>query len=113
MRGRASCFDPLRSYLEDVPLVDCHDHNREPEHRYEDPIDVVANTADYFIQDLINVGDPGDAETVTDAGLTVEQRWPVLEKLWKRTCHTGYAHVVKRVLKRFYGLEQLTLEGLI
>ena len=113
VRGRAFCFEALRSYLEEVPLVDCHDHNREPEHRYEDPIDVVANGSDYFIQDLTNVADPGDRETVMNGALSVEQRWPVLEKLWKRTCHTGYAQVVRRVLKRFYGLDALTLEGLM
>jgi len=61
MRSTAACFDELRSYLDEVPLVDCHDHNQENVHRYNDPI--------------------------ADARLSIEERWPLLEEVWKRTCH--------------------------
>ena len=112
MRSRAVCFDELRSYLEEVPLVDCHDHNREPEHRYEDPIDVVANRCDYYLQDLTNLAGPGEMDIILDTDLSLERRWQVLEKLWKQSCHTGYAQVIRRVLKKFYGLDELTFGGL-
>ncbi len=50
--------------------------------------------------------------TLSDCELSLEQRWPILEKAWKRTGHTGYAQVIRRVLKKFYGVEKLTLEAL-
>ena len=112
MRSRAACFEDLRGYLEQVPLVDCHDHNREQEHRYNDPIDVVANVCDYFVADLVSASSRQEVETITDGTLTIEERWPLLENVWKRTCHTGYAQVVRGVLKKFYGLDELTLAGL-
>jgi len=112
MRSKAACFEEMRGYLEGVPLMDCHDHNREAEHRYNDPIDVVVNVCDYFIQDVLNASSQRDLDLITDAGRSVEERWPVLEKVWKRTRHTGYAQVVRRVLKHFYGVEELTLETL-
>jgi len=112
MRSRAACFDELRGYLEEVPLVDCHDHNREAEHRYDDQIDVVVSSSDYLIQDFVSASSQGEVDRITDGKLSVEERWPLLAKVWKRTCHTGYAQVVKRVLKRFYGLDELTLAGL-
>ena len=36
----------------------------------------------------------------------------MLERAWKRTCHTGYAQVARRVLREFYGENELTLEAL-
>ena len=112
MRSKAACFDKLRSYLDEVPLVDCHDHNQENVHRYNDPIDVVANLVEYFRQDLVSASSLRDVERITDAKLSIEERWPLLEEVWKRTCHTGYAQVIRRVLAKFYRLEELTLAGL-
>ena len=52
------------------------------------------------------------AAILQDKALPLAERWPVLERAWKRTCHTGYAQVTRRVLKKFYGEEQLTLAAL-
>jgi len=112
MRSRAACFDDLRGYLEEVPLVDCHNHNRPQEHRYEDPIDVVVNGGDYFCADLVSASSEGDVKRIIDGDLSIEERWPILERAWKRARHTGYAQVVRRVLKKFYGVEELTFAGL-
>lgn len=112
MRSRAACFEEMRGTLEEVPLVDCHDHNREHEHRYRDPIDAVVNVCDYFVADLASGSGQHDLDVITDASLPIEKRWPALERAWKRTCHTGYAQVVRRVLQHFYGMEELTLESL-
>jgi hypothetical protein len=110
MRSRATCFDELRQYLETVPLVDCHDHSAECGPYHEDPLQAVV--CGYFISDLWSASGDADIARMQDKALPLEQRWPILEKAWKRTCHTGYAEVVRRVLKRFYGESELTLETL-
>ena len=112
MRSKAACFEELRGYLDQVPLVDCHDHNQENVHRYNDPIDVVVNLVEYFRQDLISASSERDVARITDATLSIEERWPFLEEVWKRTCHTGYAQVIRRVLAKFYSVRELTLVGL-
>jgi len=110
MKSNAKCFDKLREYLETVPLIDCHDHTPQCWPNYADPIAVV--TGGYFSHDLICASSEADFETIQNSSLSLETRWPVLEKAWKRTCHTGYAQVTRLVLKKFYGEQELTLDAL-
>jgi len=53
-----------------------------------------------------------EIEFVIDSSQSLDKRWPVLEKAWKRCCHTGYAKVTRMVLKEFYGVEKFTLAAL-
>jgi len=111
MKGSAACYDELREYLETVPLVDTHDHTWACGPKYVDPMEVVASG--YFVaSDLHNASCDSDIAIIQNSSLSLEERWPVLEKAWKRTCHTGYAQVTKRVLKKFYNENELTLDAL-
>ena len=110
MKGRSKHFGQLREYCETVPIVDCHDHTGSVGPKYADPIQVVASG--YFPSDLHSaVGDDGIA-TITNGELSIEDRWPVLERAWCRTCHTGYAQVTRLVLKKFYDVDDVTLDAL-
>ncbi len=111
MKGKAKYFEELRRYCETVPLVDCHDHSVNLEPKYEDPI--IAIKSGYFNSDLLSASSDEDIRILDDTSRSLEERWPILEKAWKRTCHTGYAQVTKRVLKKFYNEDDLTLEALI
>ena len=110
MKGNARRYDELRSYCEGVPLIDCHDHSGECGPKYADPIAVITNG--YFNSDLLSASSEADMAVITDAKRALEERWPALERAWKRTCHTGYAQVARRVLAQFYGESDLTLDGL-
>ena len=110
MKATVKCYDKLHEYIETVPLVDCHDHTAICGPKYTDPISVVASG--YFVSDLQSASSDSDIAIMQNSNLSLEQRWPVLEKAWKRTCHTGYAQVTKRVLKKFYNEDELTLDAL-
>ncbi len=110
MKSNAGCFQELRRYLETVPLVDCHDHTGTCGPKYADPIQVVVNG--YFPSDVQSATSDAEVAVITDAKRPWQERWPLLEKAWKRTCHTGYAQVTRRVLKHFYGEDELTFEAL-
>ena len=110
MKSNAKSYDKLREYLETVPLVDCHDHTTTCGPKYTDPISVIVSG--YFDSDLQSASSDADLAIIQDANLPLEQRWTVLEKAWKRTCHTGYAQVTKLVLKKFYNENELTLDAL-
>jgi len=110
MRTTAACFDDLRAYLDAVPMVDCHDHSDACRPKYADPIQAV--TGGYFHSDVISASSDEDYETLQNTDLSIEQRWPILERIWKRTRHTGYAQVTRRLLKEFYGEDDLTLDAL-
>ena len=110
MKGNAKCYDKLREYLETVPLVDCHDHTTSCGPKYADPISVVASG--YFVSDLHSASSDSEIKIIQNSKLSLEERWPLLEKAWKRSCHTGYGQVTKLVLKKFYGEDKLTLDAL-
>lgn len=110
MKGRAKCYEELYAYCLTVRLVDCHDHSIKLGPKYTDPIQVIIG--EYFLTDLGVATSEADARTLLNHAIPWEQRWPILEKAWRRTCHTGYAQVVRRVLKKFYKEDDVTLEAL-
>ncbi len=111
MRGTSKYYDELRAYCESLAVVDCHDHTGTCGPKYEDPIRVVISG--YFHSDIHSASSDADIALLEDTSRSLEERWPVLERAWKRTSHTGYAQVTRRVLKRFYGEASLTLDALI
>ena len=110
MRGKAACFDELRAFVDGVWLVDCHDHSGECGPKNTDPIQVIASG--YFTSDLQSASSDADLAFIQDYEKPLEERWPVFERMWKRACHTGYAQVARRVLKRFYDVDEVSLEAL-
>ncbi len=110
MRGTAAGYEELREFCETVPLVDCHDHSPAAGPKYIDPIAMVMSG--YFHSDLLSASSEADMALLGDSSRSIEDRWPVLERVWKRTCHTGYARVTKHVLSHFYGEAELTLAAL-
>jgi len=110
MTQRSDRYVELREYCRSVPIVDCHDHTAECGPKYADPIEMIRGG--YFHSDLYSALSDAENARLADTELSVCQRWAVLEKAWRRTCHTGYAQVTRRVLKKFYGVDELTLEAL-
>ena len=110
MKGTAKCYEKLREYVETISIVDCHDHTTFCEPKYTDPTEVVIGG--YFESDLHSASSDKDMEAIRNFELPLEERWPILEKAWKRTCYTGYAQVTRRVLKKFYGEEDVTLDAM-
>ena len=110
MRGAARSYDELRAYVETVHIIDCHDHSDDHEVSYPDALNAV--TSGYFGSDIQSASSDREIELIRDASRPLEERWPVFERAWKRACHTGYAQVTKRVMKRFYGEEAMTLDAL-
>jgi hypothetical protein len=111
MRGTAKSFDELRAYCETLPIVDCHDHSGECGPEYKDAIQVII--AGYFHSDIHSALNDREMAVLEDTSRSMESRWPILEKAWKRTRHTGYAMVTRKVLEEFYGEHTLTLDVLM
>ena len=110
MRCTAACYDDLRATLDTVPLVDCHDHSGSLTPKLEDPVDVIIGG--YFVSDCVSAVGEKDVNFARDHETSLEERWPVLDRIWKRTCHTGYARVTRLVMKEFYGENDVTLDAL-
>ena len=111
MRSNAKCYDELRGYIATVPLVDCHDHSGCLGPKPGDPVRAVIDW--YMVSDLTSASSDAAVEVMLDEKRPLEERWPTLEAAWKRTKYTGYAQVVRRAIKHFYGEDDLTLEALL
>ena len=82
MRGTAKSYEDLRTYLDTVPIVDCHDHSVECGPAYDDPIQVVIGG--YFHSDIQSASSDADIAVLDDKTRSLEERWPVLEHLvWR------------------------------
>jgi len=110
MRGKANCYEELLSYCETVPLVDCHDHATRLGPRYTDPIQVVIG--EYFLTDLASGTSEATAQTLLNQDIPWPERWPLLERAWQRSKHTGFAQITRRVLKKFYDEDDVTFDGM-
>lgn len=110
MKSNARCYPALREYIETLPIIDCHDHSQVCGPK---PTDVVKAIFDWYVKsDLHSASSDSEVALIYDETLPLENRWPVLEQAWARTCFTGYGEVVRRVLREFYGESAVTLESL-
>jgi hypothetical protein len=98
--------------IEDFPVIDCHDHTMGPENapEYREPI--TALVQGYFQSDLTSAGGEAVMGKLNNQDVPTEEKWPIFEKLWKRTQHTGYAMVTKIVMKEFYGEDKMDLPAI-
>jgi hypothetical protein len=108
MRSTAGCYDRLREYVDTVPMVDCHDHTFKCAPQYTDPINFLCSH--YFWGDLASASSFDQIERCQDVSVALEERWPLFEQAWKRTCHTGYAQVIRRSVKKLYGTDEISFE---
>ena len=110
MRTNAAGYDDLRGYLETVPLVDCHDHSAALGPK---PTDAIKAVLDWYMRsDLQSASSDKAVELIFNEKIPLEERWPTLERAWNRTKYTGYAEVVRRAMRRYYGEKELTLDAL-
>ncbi|MHB9034884.1 MAG: amidohydrolase family protein [Anaerolineae bacterium] len=107
MRSKSAFFGDLRSFIETLPVIDCHDHTHQVGPKHTDVIQMLA--CGYFPSDLQSISTQSEYQEIVDAEKPLEERWPLFETLWKRTCHTGYAQVTRRVMEHFYGEKEMTL----
>lgn len=110
MKSSALAFPELKDYCDHLPLVDCHDHTGDCGPKLVDPIQALMDY--YFRSDLWSVTSDQELAFIENDQKPLEERWPVFEKAWKRTCHTGYAQVIKRVMQHFYGEGEMSLAAL-
>lgn len=108
-------FQRLHDCIAQMPVIDCHEHLRGPEHDApampREPI--AALTVMYLISDLWSAGaTDAEIELLQDPNAGTDAKWPLFSRLWDAACHTAYARVTRAVLKQVYGVEDLTRRSL-
>ncbi len=109
-RGNIKCFDELKGYIDELTVIDTHDHSAGYGPDADDAIEFIISG--YFRCDVRSASNDKTVELLIDKNVPLEKRWPVFEKIWNRTKYTGYGLVTRLMLKRFYGLDDLTFDGI-
>jgi predicted TIM-barrel fold metal-dependent hydrolase len=110
MRKHTLVFQELIEFIAELPLVDCHDHSNKAGPVLKDPLQALVDG--YFMTDVISVTSDEDGASITNTEIPWEERWPIFEKQWRLAKNTGYGMVLKRVLKEFYDIDELTFDAL-
>ena len=113
MLSKSTSFRSIRKAIDEIPVIDCHDHSvgyrSVPE--YKEPI--ASLIREYIESDLMSVGAEPHMEMLKNQTLSTQQKWPVFQKLWKATEHTSYARVTKLIMEKFYGESGMSIEALM
>jgi hypothetical protein len=110
MRSSSRHYDALRDYIEGLPLIDGHDHAHALGPNYTDA--ARALFWGYAMDDMASASSEVERDFTLNPTLSLEERWPRLEAVWRRFKFTGYGELTRRALRRFYGADDLTLDTL-
>ncbi len=108
----SSLRSEILEQIGDFPVIDCHDHTVGPSSapEYKEPI--TALIQGYFQSDIVSAGGEAVLGKLNDQNVSTEEKWPIFEKIWKRTQHTAYARVTKLVMSNIYGEDEMSLEAI-
>lgn len=113
MLSKSASFKSIRKAIDEIPVIDCHDHTMgyrsAPE--YKEPITSLIQG--YVESDLMSAGAEPHMEMLRDQTISTEEKWPVFQKFWKATEYTSYARVTRLIMEKFYGESEMSLKALM
>jgi predicted TIM-barrel fold metal-dependent hydrolase len=106
----------LQRFIVETPLADTHEHQRREGPYLEDPFDVLVDLFDnYACAELEAAGASKAASqrVIDGSDPDLESRFLEIQVAWERCLHTGYGEGVRLIARKVYGMEDITLEGIL
>jgi predicted TIM-barrel fold metal-dependent hydrolase len=106
----------IAQHISQTPLCDTHEHLRSPEDWTERGPDVLSDLfGNYVTADLVTAGASWkDVERLTDSSdPDLEGRFEATRSAWEATRFTGYGEAARILAREVYGLEEVTMEGIL
>ena len=102
-------FYDLLEYINDLWIIDTHEHFRVNEPDREKNTDVLKEYLQhYFNSDVISSGlSTGDFAFVTDHTKPILERWKVIEPYWHYSRKTGYGRALDISANGLYGINKI------
>ncbi|HEV2121450.1 MAG TPA: amidohydrolase family protein, partial [Chloroflexota bacterium] len=98
----------LREAVQDMWVLDAHEHLYLPEQHAEKALDCFYLTSHYLNADLIAAGMPeAEMKALEDQNIPLEQRWRMFAPYWEFARTTGYGHAVQLAACELYGVAGL------
>jgi hypothetical protein len=105
----------LAQHIQQLKLIDTHEHMRKEQEYVENGPDVLADLfGNYVLADLITAGATQQAvNAVNDTkNPDVAARWNGIKDAWQQCQFTGYGEAVRLIAKDVYGMDEITLAGI-
>lgn len=112
MMTKSPYFRGIRDYLDEIPIIETHEHHRG---QIEPVFDILSFIVDnYYQSDLISSFIRANEAfiTLSDCRLPFEERYPLFEALFEKSCHTAYAKAMRTGLSACWGIDQLNAASL-
>jgi hypothetical protein len=104
-----SAYSDLMAAMEQMPIIDAHEHLPEEKDRTENPVDAFTLFGHYTQTDLKSAGmsaEEYDRLQGTEASL--DEKWRIVAPYWERIKHGSYARPIRIAVREVYGFEDLT-----
>jgi uncharacterized protein len=101
----------LSQHIQELPLMDTHEHLRKEADYLENGPDVLRDLFENYIPaDLIVAGAAPEAvqKLLDSNNPNIEVRWAGVSEAWQHCQHTGYGQAVRLIAKKFYGMDEIT-----
>ena len=99
----------LLEAIEDIPLVNTHEHIIPEEERTSARIDFFTLVGHYAINDAISAGLSGsDLALVRNPDARPAQRWQAFEPFWNSVRLTGYGQALRIAVQDIYGINRIS-----
>ena len=108
-------MNDLRQHIEEVRLIDTHEHLEKESSYVEGGPDLLHVLFGHYIRaDLVCAGatEEAVARLVDSADSDLEKRFAPVQDAWKRCHHTGFGEATRIIARRVYGIEQVTVDSL-
>ena len=113
LRKDCPLFNDLLSQIDELPVIDCHEHMMGPDYIVPFAEPIAALIAGYYSHDLLSAGlSEEQLAHLSDSTAATGDKWPLFEEFWRRTQHTAYGRVVKLVLQNVYNEPDMSLAAL-
>ena len=109
MKEIAETRRALVEAMEELEIVDCHEHLGPERCRVESPVDVFTLFSHYTRGDLMVAEmSPSDYDSLFDQRIPLERRWALFEPYWEQIRFGSYARAALLAAKRFYDFDDIT-----
>jgi hypothetical protein len=102
----------LRTVLDEIPMVDTHEHLDTEEEFIAGPVDFGRLFLHYANCDLISAGCPPEdiLRLQTDPDLSPMEKWKLIAPYWEYVKGAGYSRCLETAIRDLYGVESLSAD---
>lgn len=102
-------------------IIDTHEHLPDEKDRLGDRVLIGDKSNDwtflfshYLDSDMLSAGmSANDYKLFFSPGTDAVEKWRILEPIWQKVKHTGYAQAVRITIKELYGIDELSEHSVI